>query len=68
MSNVGIPQRQWKTQLISIRIPTQILWASDDKTAPLKWGKTLNLMVPNSELKILNGYKHMAILEKSDFL
>jgi len=67
LSNVGIPQKQWKKQLRKFNIPTQILWASDDQTAPLHWGISLNSMIPNSELKVLNGFKHMAILEQSDF-
>lgn len=67
LSNIGIPQRQWKTELNKITIPTQILWASEDKTAPLKWGNWLNSKIEGSKIHILSGYKHMAILEKPDF-
>jgi len=67
LSNVGIPEKQWETKLDNLNIPTQILWASEDKTAPLKWGEWLNSKIPMSNLLVLNGYKHMAIVENPDF-
>jgi len=67
ISCVGIPQKKWQTKLNKLDMPSQILWASDDKTAPVQWGEWLNKKIPRSEFKVLNGYKHMAILERPDF-
>ncbi len=67
LASVGRPQKQWKKELSNLNLTVQILWASDDQTAPLAWGKWLNSKITGSTLKIINGYKHMAILEKPDF-
>lgn len=67
LSSVGVRKKLWQTELSKLDIAIQILWASDDKTAPVHWGKWLKSRIPNSEFKILKGYKHMALLEKPDF-
>ena len=67
LATVGKPQKQWHSGLNHLNNPTEILWASDDQTAPLKWGEWLNSKIARSELKVIKGFKHMAILEKPEF-
>lgn len=67
LAKVGCPQKEWNDELRKLNIPIQLLWASADKTAPVEWGMMLNKLLTGSRLHILDGYKHMAILEKPQF-
>ncbi|MDP4145907.1 MAG: alpha/beta hydrolase [Bacillota bacterium] len=67
LSQVSLPKHEWKHKLKSVDIPTMILWGKDDKTAPVNWAYELNKLIPNSELHILEKYRHMAVMERPDF-
>jgi len=67
LSKVGIPKKEWNTKLKILDLPTQILWATNDNTAPIKWANWLKSRIHGSELHVIEKYKHMAILEKPDF-
>lgn len=67
LAQVGIKNKSWEQYLQKIHMPTMILWAKEDKTAPVKWGYQFKELISNSQLYILDDYKHMAIMEQPDF-
>lgn len=64
---VGVANKEWKNELPKINIPTLILWGSDDKTAPVKWAYQLQGLIKDSKLNILDGFRHMAVMEKPKY-
>lgn len=47
-----------KLILPQIKIPTLIIWGANDKTTPLSDGITMNELIKNSKLKIIEGARH----------
>lgn len=64
---IGSPIPNLIKSLSSLETETLLLWAKEDKTAPLSWGQELHKSLKNSKLEILTAYKHMGIVEKRDF-
>ncbi len=62
-----LPRKDWKQELPKSKIPMLIIWASNDKSAPIKSADKLKSMTKNSKLSILEGYGHMAVIENPDF-
>lgn len=65
--NIGCPIIDLKGNLKALQTDTLILWAKDDKTAPIKWAHELKNEISNSKIFILDSYKHMALLEAPQF-
>ena len=53
-------------QLNSIKVPTFILWGREDKVIPLKVGKLLRQLIPNSTLEIIEHCGHVPQEEKPE--
>lgn len=53
--------------MIDLKVQTLILWGSKDKTAPIDWAYQLQSLISNSTLFVLEGFKHMAIIERPLF-
>lgn len=67
LSKVAVPIKNWRKKLRKLKTDTLIMWGSDDSTTPLKWGYELNKTIVNSKIVVIEKYKHMAILEQSEF-
>jgi pimeloyl-ACP methyl ester carboxylesterase len=67
IAGVGAKKKEWNEQLPNLNTPTLILWASDDKICPVNGAYKLASLIKNSKVSILEGYRHLAILEKPDF-
>lgn len=52
----------------TITTPTLILWGREDSWIPLERGKDLHRMIPDSDLRIVDGAGHLVIEEKPDEL
>ena len=50
----------------TITVPTLILWGREDKVIPLKVGKLLNELIPNSTLDVIEQCGHIPQEEKPD--
>jgi pimeloyl-ACP methyl ester carboxylesterase len=46
--------------LPQLKMPVLIVWGSEDKITPLSLGKKMHLLVPQSELDVVNGCGHLA--------
>jgi len=57
-----------KDSLAKIKLPTLIVWGSDDKYVPLKEGKAIAGLISGSELKIIKGGKHGLHIQQPDNL
>ena len=51
-------------ELITIKVPTLILWGREDKVIPLKVGEQLRRLIPNSTLEIIEQCGHIPQEEK----
>lgn len=50
----------------NVRTPTLIIWGEKDDIAPVRTGKMLASLIPDSELRILEGIGHVPIKESPD--
>lgn len=48
-----------------INVPTFLIWGANDIVTPLSDGKRLNELIPNSEIKIIDGAGHFVHKKKS---
>ena len=46
------------SKMPDIKIPVDLFWGTHDKYTPLQMGKTMNQLIPNSNLHIYNNKKH----------
>ncbi len=53
-------------QLAAIKVPTLIVWGSEDAISPLSNGHTLDSSVPDSELIMVQGAPHPCYLDQPD--
>jgi pimeloyl-ACP methyl ester carboxylesterase len=67
LTKVGVAKKEWLRMLPKINLPALILWASEDKTAPIKWAYQMNSLIKNSKISILEGYRHMGIMERPEY-
>ncbi len=49
-----------------INQPTLIVWGENDKETPLKQGKEIHKLIPNSDLQIIENAEHFCFLEKPE--
>jgi abhydrolase domain-containing protein 14 len=61
---VGVEER--KEQLFTIRVPTLILWGSEDAISPLKNAHLLAEHLPESTLVLVQGAPHPCYLDQPD--
>jgi pimeloyl-ACP methyl ester carboxylesterase len=54
--------------LPSVKMPTLIVWGSEDKVVPLSCGKRYNDLLPNSRLEVIGGSGHSVSFEKPEEL
>jgi pimeloyl-ACP methyl ester carboxylesterase len=52
--------------LVTITIPTLILWGREDKVIPLRVGEELRRLIPNSTLEVIEQCGHIPQEEKPD--
>ena len=67
MAGGGARVKGWHTDAPSLQVPTQILWSDQDKTSSVQGAYTLNSLLPDSNLRVLQGLGHMAIYEAPEF-
>ncbi len=67
VAGIAAKKKEWNEQLPKLNTPTLILWASDDVVCPVRGAHKLALLIRNSKISILDGYRHLAILERPDF-
>lgn len=65
--HIGQRKSEWIDRLPLLQIPALLLWGSEDKTCPLRYGTELNNLLPQSRMEILEGYNHLGILENPGF-
>jgi pimeloyl-ACP methyl ester carboxylesterase len=53
-------------KLADIKVPTLIVWGSEDAISPLKNGHTLDRLIPDSELVLVQGAPHPCYLDQPD--
>jgi len=51
-------------QLASLKMPTLVLWGSDDALVPVAVGKKMADALPNSQFEVLPDCGHLPTLEK----
>ncbi|MBP0990042.1 MAG: alpha/beta hydrolase [Oscillospiraceae bacterium] len=61
---VNILAEDLKPALPNIKVPTLIFWGSKDTDTPLSDGKTMEKLIPDSGLIVLEGAGHYSYLEK----
>lgn len=49
-----------------ITVPTLIIWGEDDKDTPVEFGRTMEIKIKNSKLKILPNAGHFSFLDKPE--
>lgn len=52
--------------LNEMKIPTLLVWASNDETVPVERGLRLMEMIPNSEMHIFDRAKHMVMIDRAE--
>lgn len=61
---VGIPQ--FESTLGDLRLPTLIVWGSEDPVVPIELGRRMHALVTGSRLEVLEGAGHASHLERPD--
>lgn len=56
------------SKLPKLKAPTLIIWGDSDKDAPLRIGKEMHRLIPNSKLEILKNTGHNIYLENPNIL
>lgn len=64
LAPVGIPQ--FEDALAALRLPTLIVWGSEDRVVPVALGERMHALVAGSRLEILEGAGHPSYLERPD--
>lgn len=67
LTKIGVKKQEWYSELVNIKAQTLILWSSDDKTCPIECAYQLNRLIIGSQLSVLQGYKHMGLMEHPEF-
>lgn len=67
VAKVGRKKLEWEETLPNLTVQTLILWSSEDELFPLSTADKLANMIPNASLHVLEGYRHLAHVEKPDF-
>lgn len=47
-----------RENLPKIKVPTLLIWGSDDRYTPLRHGRLMHRLIPNSVLKVIAGGRH----------
>ena len=47
-----------RENLPKIKVPTLLIWGSDDRYTPLRHGRLMHRLIPNSVLKVISGGRH----------
>mgnify|MGYP006268917219 CR=1 FL=1 len=50
----------------NIRVPTLIIAGDQDRLTPLKWSNYLHEKIASSEIAVIKGAGHMAMMEKAE--
>lgn len=64
---ISAPIPELEQKLKCFNNETLILWALQDQTIPPSHGRHLKKLIANSEIKLLDQYKHLAVIEHPDF-
>lgn len=51
-------------EMKSVSCPTLIIFGSQDKDTPVKYGQKMNMLIRNSQLEIVEGAGHFSFLDK----
>jgi pimeloyl-ACP methyl ester carboxylesterase len=63
-----VRNREWDVKLPTLKIPVCILWGDADRTCPVAGAYLLAKQIKQSQLSILPGYGHMAMLKCSEII
>lgn len=55
---LNVIKEDLKEHVRNIRVPTLLMWGSDDKMVPLSDGKLFASLIPSSKLEVLEGVGH----------
>ena len=71
--NAGVIQRALQTMLTGtdttdallprLKMPVLIVWDTDDQIFPLNQGETMHRLIPQSELELVRGCGHLAVIQ-----
>ena len=64
LAPVGIPQ--FEGMLAELRLPTLIVWGSEDRVVPVALAERMHALVAGSRLEIFDGAGHPSHLERPD--
>jgi pimeloyl-ACP methyl ester carboxylesterase len=65
---VNLVEHDFTAAVREVRVPTTIIWGSDDPITPLRTGKLLAARMPDAELQIVSGAQHMPMIQRpTDF-
>lgn len=64
----NIVNEDLKPYLKNIKAKTLIIWGSEDESTPVKDGYTMNKLIPNSELIVIEKTNHFTYLEKPELI
>jgi pimeloyl-ACP methyl ester carboxylesterase len=62
---VNVINEDLTEQMKRISLPTLLIFGRDDESTPVSFGERMNVLMPNSELKIIENAGHFAFLDQS---
>jgi pimeloyl-ACP methyl ester carboxylesterase len=63
-ASVALLNTDFSTVIDKINVPTLIVWGEKDTTAPLRIGRLLEWMIPESDLRIMPELGHTPMIER----
>ena len=61
---LGLIEHDFTTAIRDVRVPTSIIWGSDDPVTPLRTGKVLAARMPDATLSVIAGAQHMPMNQR----
>ena len=61
---LGLIEHDFTTAIRDVRLPTTIIWGSDDPVTPLRTGKVLAARMPDATLQVIAGAQHMPMNQR----
>lgn len=61
---LGLVEHDFTTAIRDVRVPTTIIWGSEDPVTPLRTGKVLAARMPDATLNVIAGAQHMPMNQR----
>lgn len=62
--DAGTMERDLRPIMEDVRVPTMIIWGSEDETIPVEMGLELLQGIPGSSMRLVGGAGHVPLLDK----